>query len=563
MDVWGSRRFRVRGAMALAGVTAVVMALTGCGFHTETSEPEALVDRFTELLDEQEYRKAADLTSYPNAASATMSQMFEGLQPGTVDYQKTQFIGLDDESAIFSMDVDWNFGEYDSGEKKEWGYSLQGTVRKLAIGWRISWEPQLVMPELAGGRTVRLVRTLPSPAPRVIDIVGSSLMHEQVINLVKLDPAKMPDPVASTDALAKAIEPVAPLITGAYLRDKLAASKGEPILAVRLREGDFAILEPRMAPIPGVVLEKSPELISSDRRVWSPMLDAMRNVWTESQDRHAGWGVQIFEPDGRFVRQVAGHQGPPGPDITSTMDQRLQRAAEDAVVSVGTPASIVAIQPSNGAVVAVAQNSYATEQGPVAFTGLYPVGGNVELLREVAALEKNKPPRDVTVQDAAEAAGRLGLGVDFQVPGLDEVTGRITVGGRGAEQARQGGGSDVVLASPFGMAIAAAAIARGEVPAPSVETGRPGTTDAQLSPLGNPVVDRLRTVLREEMGKPHLTPLRSFPVIAYAAEADSDGWLIANMGDLAFAIHIADIDSSNATARMAARMLQSLAQPET
>lgn len=558
MDVWGSRRFRVRGAMALAGVTAVVMALTGCGFHTEPSEAEALVDRFTELLDEQEYRKAADLTSYPNAASATMSQMFEGLAPGTVDYEKTQFIGLDDESGIFSMDVDWNFGE-----NKDWGYSLQGTVRKLAIGWRISWEPQLVMPELSGNRTVKLVRTLPSPAPRVIDIVGESLMHEQVINLVKLDPTRMPDQVASTDALAAAIEPVAPLITGASLREQLAAAKGEPVLAVRLREGDFAILEPRMAPIPGVVMEKSPQLISSDRRVWSPMLDAMRNVWTESQDQHAGWGVQIFEPDGRFIRQVAGYQGPPGPDITSTLDQRLQRAAEDAVVSVGTPASIVAIQPSNGAVVAVAQNSYATEQGPVAFTGLYPVGGNVELLREVAAVEKNKSARDVTVQDAAEAAGTLGLGVDFRIAGLDEVTGRITVGGRGAEQARQGSGSEVVLASPFGMAIAAAAIARGEVPAPSIETGRPASTDAELNPLDRAVVDRLRTVLREEMGKPHLTPLRTFPVIAYAAEAESDGWLIANMGDLAFAIHIADVDSSNATARMAARMLQALAQPET
>jgi len=543
--------------MALAGVTAAVMALTGCGFHTETSEPEALVDRFTELLDEQEYQKAADLTSYPNAASATMSQMFEGLRPGTVDYEKTQFIGLDDESAIFSMDVVWNFGE-----NRDWGYSLQGTVRKLAIGWRISWEPQLVMPELAGGRTVKLVRTYPEPAPRVIDIVGESLMHEQVINLVKLDPARMPDPVFSTDALAKAIEPVAPLITGEYLREKLAESKGEPVLAVRLREGDFAILEPRMAPIPGVVMEKSPELISSDRRVWSPMLDALRNVWKESQEQHSGWGVQIYEPDGEFVRQVAGHQGPPGPPIIATMDQRLQRAAEDAVVSVGTPASIVAIQPSNGAVVAVAQNSYATDLGPVAFTGLYPVGGTVELLREVAALQKDKAPKDVTVQDAAEAATALGLGVDFQVPGLDEVTGRITVGGRGAEQARQGGSSDVVLASPFGMAIAAAAIARGEVPAPSIERDRPASTDAQLEPLGNPVVDRLRTVLRDEMGKPHLTPLRGYPVIAYAAEAGSDGWLIANMGDLAFAVHIADIDSANATARMAARMLQALAKPE-
>ncbi|WP_228788357.1 NTF2-like N-terminal transpeptidase domain-containing protein [Nocardia farcinica] len=558
MDVWGSRRFRVRGALALAGVAAVVLASGACGVRAEATEPEALVDRFTELLDEQDYRKAAELTSYPNAASATMQQMFEGLQPGTVDYEKTQFIGLDSESAIFSMDVDWNFGE-----SKNWGYSLQGTVRKLAIGWRISWEPALVLPELQGNRTVKLVRTMPSPPPRVVDIVGEPLMHEQIINVIKLDPAKMPDPVASTNALAEAIEPVAPLITGPSLMQQLAAAQGKPIVAVNLREGDFAILEPRMAPIPGVVMEKQPRLISSDRRVWSPMLDALRKVWQDSQDQHAGWGVQVFEPDGRFIRQVAGHQGPPGPDIAATMDQRLQRAAEDAVVSVGTPASIVAIQPSSGAVVAVAQNSQASEHGPVAFTGLYPVGGAVELLRSVAALDKNKAPQDVTVQEAAEAAGRLGIGVDFQVPGLDEVTGRLAIGGRGAEQVRQGGATDAVLASPFGMAIAAAAIARGEVPAPAIERDRPGSTDAQLTPLGGPVTDRLRTMLQEAMASPELAPLRPYPVIAYAATAGSDGWLVANMGDLAFAIHIDEADSANATARMAARMLQSLAQPET
>ncbi|MBF6213477.1 penicillin-binding protein [Nocardia puris] len=558
MDVWGSRRFRVRVAVALAGVAAVAIAMGACGFSEEPNEPEAIVERFTELLDEQDYGKAAELTSYPNAASATLKQMFEGLAPGTADYEKTQFIDLDGQSALFSMDVGWNFGEH-----KDWRYSVQGTVRKLAIGWRISWEPAVVMPDLTGSRTVKLVRTTPKPPPRVIDIVGEPLMTEQIINVIKLDPSRIADPVASTDALAAAIEPVAPLITGESLREQLANAEGAPITAVNLREGDFAILEPRMAPIPGVVMEKQPRLIAADRRVWSPQLDALRKVWEASQEQHSGWGVQIFEADGRFVGQVAGYQGPPGPDIAATMDQRLQRAAEDAVVSVGTPASIVAIQPSNGAVVAVAQNSYATEQGPISFTGLYPIGGNIELLRAVAAAKDGKAPQDVSVQEAAEAAPTLGIGLDVHVPGLDEVTGRLAIAGRTAEQVRQGGGSDAVLASPFGMAIAAASIARGGVPAPMIEAGRPASTDAELTPFSGELTERLRMMLREGMAAPDLAPLRSFPVIAYAAPAGSDGWLIANMGDLAFAIHISEVDSGNATARMAARMLQALAKPET
>lgn len=558
MDVWGSRRFRLRSALALVGVAAIAIAMGSCGVHEQRNEAEAVVERFTELLDERDYSGAAQLTSYPAAASATLKQMFEGLDPGTVDYAKTQFIALDAESGMYSMDVDWSFGE-----NKEWRYSLQGNVRKLAIGWRISWEPSVVMPPLQNNRTVRLVRTLPAPAPKVVDIAGAPLMTEQNINVVKLDPARIGDAVAATDALARAIEPVAPLITGPALMQQLATSQGKPIVAVNLRDGDFEILEPELVAVPGVVIEKQPRLISADRRVWSPMLDALRKVQQESQEAHSGWGVQLFEADGKFAGQVAGFQGPPGPDIAATMDQRLQRAAEDAVVSSATPASIVAIQPSSGAVVAVAQNSQASEHGPVAFTGLYPVGGTSELFRQVASVAHGKPPQEVTGQEAADAAALLGVGVDFQVPGLDEVTGRLP-GGRGAEQVSQNGGGDAILASPFGMAIATAAVARGALAPPMIEVGRPGATDAPLGGLNPEMVDRLRGLLRDGTGRPEFTAVRGYRDVAgFAATAGADGWLLATMGDLAFAIHIDAVDSGDATARMAARMLQSLAAPDS
>lgn len=557
MDVWGSRRFRIKGAVALTGVVALAITLGSCGLEKAPNEPEAVVERFTDLLDDQDFEGAAKLTSYPTAASATLKQMFAGLEPGKVDYKKTQFIDLDASNAIYSVDVDWSFGE-----GKTWKYSLEGNVRKLAIGWRISWDPAVVMPQLDHNRTVRLVRTLPVPPPRVNDIVGEPLMTEQTINVIKIDPAKTTDPVGSSDALARAIEPVAPLITGPSLLQQLATSQGKPIVAVNLRQPDFEILEPDMAGIPGVVMEKQPRLISADRRVWSPLLDALRKVWQDNQEQHSGWGVQVFEQDGRFVNQIAGVQGPPGPDIAGTMDQRLQRAAEDAVVSAATPATIVAIQPSTGAVVAVAQNSQASEHGSIAFTGLYPAGGMIEVFRTVASVAKGKAPQDVSVQEAAEAAVTLGVGVDFQVPGLDEATGRLAISGR-SEQVRQGAGPDAVLASPFGMAIAAAAIGQGALLPPMIEAGRPGTTDAQLGPFSPELTDRLRGLLGEATGRPEMASVRGYrDVTGFAATAGRDGWLIANMGDLAFAVHINDVDSGDATARMAARMLQALATPD-
>lgn len=556
MDVWGSRRFRFRGAVALTGVAALAIAMASCGSGTEQAGPEAVVEQFTELLDEGDHAAAAELTSYPSAASATLEQMFDGLESGTVDYEKTQFIGLDAETGIFSLDVHWNFGE-----RKDWSYGLEGTIRKLSTGWKISWDPGVVMPQLEHDRSVQLVRTTPDPAPRVVDNIGKPLMTEQTINVIQLDPARTPDQVASTDALAAAIEPVAPLITGASLREDLAASGGKPITAVSLREGDFAILEPEMAPIPGIVMKKEPRLIVSDRRIFSPLLDAMTNVWEESQDKNSGWAVQLFE-NGHFVKQLAGYQGPAGPDIAGTMDQRLQRAAEDAVVSVGTPASIVVTQPSTGAVVAVAQNNYSSAQGPVAFTGLYPVGGMMELFRAVAGASLGKAPKDVSDAEAVEAAGALGVGVDFRVPGLDEVTGR-PAGAGDAEPVRQGGGSNALLASPFGMAIAAAAIGDGTLRPPMIERGRPGDTAASAGPLPGPVADAARRVLRDGMHAPQMARLRGFrDVNGYSAKAGDDGWLIATMGDLAFSIHIADVDSGDMVVRMGERMLASFAKPD-
>ncbi|GAB2523050.1 NTF2-like N-terminal transpeptidase domain-containing protein [Nocardia heshunensis] len=558
MDVWGSRRFRVRGAIALAGVAAVAIAMGSCGVRERSSGAEAVVERFTTLIDKKDYDGASRLTSYPAGASATLKQVFEGLDPGKPDYHMTQYIGLDGTTGLFSMTGAWNFGD-----KRDWKYDLNGTVRKLSVGWRISWDPALVMPQLDAKRSAKLVRTSAQPSPKVNDIVGQPLMTEQTINVIKLDPAKITDPVASTNALGAAIAPVAPLIDGPALLQQLSAAQGKPIVAVNLRDGDFNILQPRMAPIPGVVMEKQPKLIAADRRIWSPLLDAFGKVWSDNRDAHSGWGVQLFEPDGTFVTQLAGEQVPPGPDIPATMDQRLQRAAEDAVVSTGSPTSIVAIQPSSGAIVAAAQNSQASERGNIAFTGLYPVGGMIELFKNVAAVTKNKAPQDVSVGDAADAASLLGIGIDFKVPGLEETTGRLPTGKNAAENVGRGNAADSLLASPWGMAIAAAAIANGQVPKPMITIGQPATTEADLAALPGGATDRLRAMLHDGVGAPEMAALNRYrDVQAFGATTGNSAWLIATMGDLAFAIHIDDPDSGDLTARVAARLLQSLASPD-
>ncbi|CAM2897705.1 NTF2-like N-terminal transpeptidase domain-containing protein [Skermania piniformis] len=554
MDFRGSRRVWITAAAAVSAVVALTLSATGCSLGHSESDAEALVRHFTEALDHQDVTNAAALTSYPNAATATIQQMFDGLKADAVDYKLTQFIGLDDASGFFTMDVAWHIGE-----NKDWIYSVQGSVRRLAVGWRISWDPSVVMPELGHQRTVKLIRT--DAAPPLVDALnGPVLMAEQPVNAILLDPAKMPDPGATTAAVAATIEPVAPLVTSQTLLQDLVVAQGKPITAVTLRDPDFEILGPALTGIPGVSVEKQPRLLSVDRRIGSPVLDGLRNLWQANRDTTAGWAVQTFEADGKPAVRMAGYQGPPGPDIAATMDTRLQLAATDAVASIATPAAIVAIQPSTGSVLAVAQNGSATDLGPIALTGLFPAGSNLDLFKTAAGAETGTPPSDVTADDTVQYASRLGLGVDFKIPGLNETTGRLPESGMGLEPARsEPTNSDAVLVSPFGMAVAAATVTHGNLVIPQIALGHPGSTLAHPEPLRPDVIERLRARMREAANGPGTEALHAFPdVVGMPATTGPDQWFVGNRGDVAFAVFAQNPETTDTAMKLTSRMFAAL-----
>lgn len=247
---WRGKRGRIV-ALTVCLVVAVV-ALTTVVFSDSRSEAQRLVDDFVAALDDRDAGAAAALTSYPNAAEETISQMYDGLSDGTVDYDVTQLVELNDDSGYFTLSAGWNFGE-----GKDWSYQVTGSVRKLAVGWRVSWDPEVVVPDLSGGRTVHHVRTDAAP-PKIFDRTGRLLMEEQTINAVVLDPAAMPDPVDTTTRLAAVLEPVAPVITAQLMQERMAENPGNRITAVKLRDQDYQFLEGGIVSIPGSRCSRHP-----------------------------------------------------------------------------------------------------------------------------------------------------------------------------------------------------------------------------------------------------------------------------------------------------------------
>ncbi|RVW01772.1 NTF2-like N-terminal transpeptidase domain-containing protein [Rhodococcus spongiicola] len=549
---------RVRRGCAIALPLCLIVvsgaALASCSDQKLDASAQSAVIGFVQALNDRDPEAAAALTSYPNAAKESIQQMFDGLDAQESRWTVAQFMELNNDSGFFTVDVDWNFGE-----GKDWDYYVDGGVRKLSVGWRVSWDPTLLAPGLGHGASVRYDRTDAAP-PKVFDDTGTPLMSEQTINAIMLDPEAMSDPAATTDRVAKAIEPVAPLVTADYMREELAAKPGEKVVAVLLRDPDYFYLEQELTRIPGVVVDKQPRLITDDRRISTPLLDPLRTVWQMNRDATAGWAVNIHEPDGSVQRQV-GYQGPPGPDIQATLDSQMQLAAENAVVSVGTPAAIVAIRPSTGGIVFAAQNNQAIDQGPIAFTGLYPAGSSLDLVRQAAALESGVAPADVSDADLERAGRQLGIGLHYEMPGLDPATGVLTEAQSGVDRVMRSQDGTETQVSAFGLAMVAASVARGSVPMPMFVEGQQATAENVEDALPAAVTDQLRNTMRDNVQKGPASYLAGYrDLIGVASGNETDRWFFGSRGDLAFAVFVADADGSDRAVKMTDLLMRELAK---
>src|SRR5690606_37633187 len=147
----------------------------------------------------------------------------------------------------------------------------------------------------------------------------------------------------------------------------------------------LAPIEAALAALPGVELAPQTRLLATDRTLASPTLSGLAELWQQRTDEAAGWAVTAQTDAG--ARRVGGEDPKPVGDIASTLDIGLQRAAEAALAPLPTPAALVAIQPSTGGLLAVAQNAPADAQGPIALTGLYPPGSTFKTVTTSAALQ--------------------------------------------------------------------------------------------------------------------------------------------------------------------------------
>ncbi|RKT56309.1 penicillin-binding transpeptidase domain-containing protein [Saccharothrix australiensis] len=324
-----------------------------------------------------------------------------------------------------------------------------------------------------------------------------------------------------------------------------------------------------------------------------------------------GWQVAVVDAAGAPVTVVREQKAVAKQKLTLTLDPAAQHAAQAAVDRVALPAVVVALAPSNGELLAVAQNQAADQQGPIALQNLFEPGSTFKIVTAAAALTGGIATADTPVEcpgketigprqivndgqfdlgtvplhrafaascntsfsrlaaglpaDALpRAAAMFGLGADYTVAGITTNTAKVPPSETVTQRVEAGIGQGTMQVTPFGMALAAATVARGSTPTPQLIREIP-TTGGGGAPLPGGVATALRSMMGEVVTSGTATALAGLGGVrgktGTAQHGDgtrSHGWFVGYRGDVAFAVMVVDAGTSKAAVDTTAAFLRGL-----
>jgi cell division protein FtsI/penicillin-binding protein 2 len=458
----------------------------------------------------------------------------------------------------------------------------------------------------------------------ILDRDGHPLVRQRAVVRVGLRRDKVTDVQASAEALARVLD----VDAGALARAVRGAGPKQFVEAQTLRTADYAAKRAALASVPGLLTVKGTAPLAPTRAFARALLGGVGPATAEQVNASGGkiapgqqvgqWGLQkVFDdrlagaPARRIlVRKTDG--GAPVPShrrrhgggersetvlrrargraprpLRTTLSMTAQRAAESALGNTKQAEALVALQPSTGDILAVANRAVA-DTFDRALAGAYAPGSTFKVITTAALLRAGAtvdqpvacPPK-ITINGKTfknfegEQSGGATLADDFAIScntafvslasrlpatALRTVAKDYGLGRRidlplgvarshvppAADKVSRAAamiGQDRIVASPLAMAGVAAAVADGRWRAPRLLASDPSKAGPQLPP-GE--VATLRTLMRSVVLRGTGTALATIPgeVAGKTGTAEFGGgdppathaWLIAYRGDLALAV---------------------------
>jgi hypothetical protein len=588
----------------VASVTvAVVVAATLNACTPKPNGPEPIAEQFFAALATGDTAAAAELSDKPADARAALNEAWAGLQALRLDAQILGSKYAEDTGSI-TYRYTWHLPK-----NRTWTYDGQLNMVRDEGRWEVRWSATGLHPRLGEHQTFAL-RADPPRRASVNERGGTDVLVPGNLYHYALDAKSAGGALMLTSrAVVDALRPFDDTLDPQRLAEQASSSK-DPLSLITLRQSDHDRVAGAIGALPGVVVTPQAELLPTDDSFAPDIVSQVKTAVVDELDGQAGWRVVSVNQNGADVDVLNETPGAPAPSVTISLDRSVQNAAQNAVNTTGKKAMIVVIKPSTGEILAVAQNAAADSEGPLATTGLYPPGSTFKIITAGAAIERDMatpntllacpgvmdighrtvpnyggfdlgtvpmsrafasscnttfaelasrmPPRGLTM-----AAAQYGIGPDYQIEGINTVSGSVPPTVNLAERTEDGFGQGKVVVSPFGMAMAAATVAAGKTPVPQLIEGRPATVTGDRTPITPKMLDGLRPMMQLVVTNGTAKDLQGVgDVHGKTGEAEFEGgshsWFAGYRGDMAFSALIVGGGSSEYAVRMLKGMFDQL-----
>lgn len=604
------------GARAIAQQLAGALALAAApSDSTPPTDGEAASSPFTSVPFSE-----VDAPTVAEAYAAIIDDM-DGIAP-SVGFGD---ISTDGDAATATLEWSWPV----VGEVDPWTYASEVDLVRTGDKWAAVWAPSIVEPSLVEGDLLDAV-TQPAPRGDITGANGKVLVTERPVVRVGIDRTRVSADRAP--ASARSLAQLVGIDVGPYVAAVRAAGDRAFVEAITYRRTDLPAAV-QASDIAGILLVDATQALAPTRDFAGPILGRVGPVTAEmvaeDPDNYrvgdiagisglqARYDDQLRGNPGRVVevvsaaaetpaRELYSHAVTPGEPLALTLDLRLQELAER-VLSSTTPASaLVAIRPSDGAILAAANGAGTAGRNDATFGRAAPgstfkIVTSLALLR--AGLTPNSPvecPATTTVDgkgfknysdypasslgriplaeavaqscntafigqrgkladgDLADAAASLGLGIDHDL-GFPAFFGEVPAPASETEGAAALIGQGKILASPMAMATVIASVQAGTTVVPrlleQVDVEVPAAATPLTAAETTALTRMLRGVVRNGSGR-GLADLPGPPVMAKTGTAEyADGatvrthaWMVAAQGDLAVAVFVQTGESGSRTA---------------
>jgi hypothetical protein len=603
-----------RAAVALAALLLVPLA--GCTDQEAAAEDSA--ERLAAALAEGDVTEVVG-----EEAQRSYRATVEGV--GDVDPTvSVQEVDREDDAATAVLRWSWPV------EPEAWDYDTEVRLTRDGETWTPQWQPSVVAPDLRDGELLVARTLLPERAP-VVGGDGEPLVRPRPVTRYGLDKTRVGR--AQVEASARAVAQTLGIDVAPYVRAARAGGPRAFVEGIVLRRGDAARVPPSFSEIPGAAAVDDELPLAPTRDFAALILGRVGPVTAEivkaSDGRYrAGDEAGVSGLQARYDEQLAGtpglevlavadgeeertlHEVAPveGEPLTLTMDPGAQRAAESALTAL--PASVgdsalVAIRPSDGAILAAANG--AGNALNAATYGRYAPGSTFKVVSALALLRAGLTPgsptqcsRSTVVDgkqfenyddypadaygriplvtalaqscntafvdartrlrrgDLVDAAEALGMGTDFDL-GFPAFFGKVPAPASETEAAADMIGQGRIQAAPLTMAAVAASVAAGRTVTPYLVEGYEPEAEPAV-PLEAREARALRSMMFAVVDGGSGTVLADLgPVGAKTGTAEygepgPDGglpthaWMIAFREDLAVAVFAENGDSGSGTA---------------